>query len=44
MRRAVFDTTVLVSALLRLGGLADELPTLATEEQFKLILSSAIYS
>ncbi len=42
MRRAVFDTTVLVSALLRPGGLADELLTLAAEEQFELILSSAI--
>jgi uncharacterized protein len=42
MRRAVFDTTVLVSALLRPGGLADELLTLAAAEQFELILSSAI--
>jgi predicted nucleic acid-binding protein len=42
MRRAVFDTTVLVAALLRPGGLADELLTLAAEEQFELILSSAI--
>jgi putative PIN family toxin of toxin-antitoxin system len=42
MGRAVFDTTVLVSALLRPGGLADELLTLAAEEQFELVLSSAI--
>jgi putative PIN family toxin of toxin-antitoxin system len=42
MRRAVFDTTVLVSALLRPGGLADEMLTLAAEEQFELILSSVI--
>src|SRR5689334_19521623 len=42
MRRAVFDTTVLISAFLRPGGLADELLTLAGEGQFELILSSAI--
>jgi uncharacterized protein len=42
MRRAVFDTTVLVSAFLRRGGLADELLTLAGEGRFELLLSSAI--
>jgi uncharacterized protein len=42
MRRAVFDTTVLISAFLRPGGLADELLTLAAEGQFELVLSSAI--
>jgi predicted nucleic acid-binding protein len=42
MRRVVFDTTVLVSAFLRPGGLADELLTLAAEGQFELVLSSAI--
>src|SRR4051794_25458352 len=42
MRRAVFDTTVLISAFLRPGGLADELLTLAAEDQFELVLSSAI--
>ena len=42
MRRVVFDTTILVSAFLRPGGLADELLTLAAEDQFELVLSSAI--
>src|SRR3954451_6446900 len=42
MRRVVFDTTVLISAFIRPGGLADELLTLAGEGQFELILSSAI--
>lgn len=42
MRRVVFDTTALVSAFLRPGGLADELLTLAVEGQFELVLSSAI--
>jgi uncharacterized protein len=42
MRRTVFDTTVLISALLRRGGLADELLTLAAEGRFELVLSSAI--
>ena len=42
MRRVVFDTTVLVSAFLRPGGLADELLTLVAEGQFNLVLSSAI--
>ncbi len=38
MRRVVFDTTLLVSAFLRPGGLADELLTLAAEGQFDLVL------
>ena len=42
MRRTVFDTTVLISAFLRPGGLADELLTLAGEGLFELVLSSAI--
>ena len=42
MRRAVFDTTVLISAFLRPRGLADELLTLAGEGRFELVLSSAI--
>lgn len=42
MRRAVFDTTILVSAFLRPGGLSDELLTLAGEGDFELVLSSAI--
>src|SRR5918998_3964163 len=42
MRRAVFDTTVLISAFIRPGGLADELLTLAAEGRFELVLSSAI--
>jgi uncharacterized protein len=42
MRRAVFDTTILISAFLRRGGLSDELLTLAAEGAFELVLSSAI--
>ena len=42
MRRAVFDTTILISAFLRLGGLADELLTLAGEGKYELVLTSAI--
>ena len=42
MRRAVFDSTVLVSALLRPTGLADELLTIAGLGGFEIILSSAI--
>ena|SRR6266581_4006436 len=42
MRRAVFDTTVLVSAFLRPDGLADELLRMAGEGRFELVLSSAI--
>ena len=42
MRRAVFDTTVLISAFIRPRGLADELLTLAAEGRFELVLSSAI--
>jgi uncharacterized protein len=40
--RAVLDTTVVISAFLRPGGLADELLTLAAHEDFELVLSSAI--
>ena len=42
MRRVVFDSTVLVSAFLRPGGLADELLTLAAQGQLELLLSAAI--
>jgi uncharacterized protein len=42
MRRAIFDSTVLVAAFLRPGGLADELVTMAAEGHFNLVLSSAI--
>lgn len=43
MRRAVFDTTVLVSAFLSgKGGLAHELLALAQDGEFELVLSSAI--
>src|SRR3954451_22472199 len=42
MRRVVFDTTVLISAFIRPGGLADELLTLAAEGRFELVPSSAI--
>src|SRR5919112_5033700 len=42
MKRAVFDTTVLISAFIRPDGLADELLTLAAEGRFELVLSSAI--
>jgi uncharacterized protein len=42
MKRAVFDTTVLISAFLRPGGLSDELLTLAGEGRFEPVLSSAI--
>jgi uncharacterized protein len=42
MRRAVFDTTVLISAFLRPRGLTDELLTLAAGGRFELVLSSAI--
>jgi putative PIN family toxin of toxin-antitoxin system len=42
MRRVVFDTTILVSAFVRRGGLAEELLTLAGEGKFELVLSSAI--
>ncbi len=42
MTRAVFDSTVLISAFLRPGGLSDELLSLATDERFVLLLSPAI--
>jgi uncharacterized protein len=42
MRRAVFDSTVLISAFLRPGGLSDELLTLAAEESFALVLAPDI--
>lgn len=42
MRRVVFDSTVLISAFIRPGGLADELLTLAADGHFELVLSSAI--
>jgi putative PIN family toxin of toxin-antitoxin system len=42
MRRAVFDTTVLVSAFLTPRGVAGELVTLAAAGTFELLLSSAI--
>lgn len=42
MTRAVFDTTVLVSAFLRSGGVSDELLALAAAEAFTLLLSPEI--
>jgi len=39
MRRAVFDSTILISAFLRPGGLSDELLTLAAEDHFALVLA-----
>ena len=42
MRRAVFDTTILVSAFLRRGGLSDELIALAAQGEFTLVLSPGI--
>jgi len=42
MRRAVFDTTILISAFLRRGGLSDELLELAGEGRFALVLSPEI--
>lgn len=42
MTRAVFDSTVLISAFLRPGGLSDELLSQATEERFVLLLSPGI--
>ena len=41
MIRAVFDTTVLISAFLRPGGVSDELLTLAGKE-FAFLLSAPI--
>ena len=42
MRRVVFDTTVLISAFLRPGGLSDELLVLAADGDFELLLAEAI--
>ena len=42
MSRAVFDTTVLISAFLRPGGVSDELLDLASSAEFSLILSTPI--
>ena len=42
MRRAVFDSTVLLSAFLRPGGVSDELLALAAEGHFALVLSPEI--
>src|SRR5260370_12095292 len=42
MRRVVFDTTILVSAFLRRGGLSDELIALAAQGDFTLVLSPGI--
>ncbi len=42
MRRAVFDSSVLISAYLRPGGVSDELLALAAERGFTLILSPDI--
>jgi uncharacterized protein len=42
MRRVVFDSTVLVSAFLRPGGLSDELLILATRGDFGLVLAPEI--
>jgi uncharacterized protein len=42
MTRAVFDSSVLISAFLRPGGLSDELLTLATRGDFQLILAPEI--
>ena len=42
MRRAVFDSSVLISAFLRPGGVSDELLALAAERGFTLILSPEI--
>jgi putative PIN family toxin of toxin-antitoxin system len=42
MRRIVFDTTVLISAFLRPGGLSDELLGLAALGDFELLLAEPI--
>jgi uncharacterized protein len=42
VRRAVFDSTILVSAFLRPGGLSDELLTVAEEGHFVLVLAPDI--
>jgi predicted nucleic acid-binding protein len=42
MTRAVFDSSVLISAFLRPGGLSDELLALATRGEFQLVLAPEI--
>jgi uncharacterized protein len=42
MRRAVFDSTVLVSGFLRPGGVSDELLSLAAADVFELVLAPDI--
>jgi uncharacterized protein len=42
MRRVVLDSTVLISAFLRPGGLSDELLTLAVQYEFELVLAPEI--
>ena len=42
MPRAVFDSTVLISAFLRPGGVSDELLDLTAEEAFVLLLAPEI--
>src|SRR5207244_10668830 len=42
MRRIVFDTTILISAFLRPGGLSDELFGLAADDAFALLLAEPI--
>ena len=42
MRRAVFDSTILISAFLRPDGLSDQLLTVAAEGHFTLVLSPEI--
>ena len=42
MRRAVFDSTVLISAFLQPGGLSDELLTVAAEGHFVVVLAPEI--
>jgi putative PIN family toxin of toxin-antitoxin system len=44
MRRAVFDSTVLISAFLRSGGVSDELLGLAASDDFALLLAPEIIS
>lgn len=42
MRRAVLDSTVLISAFLRPGGLSDELLMLASQGSYSLVLAPEI--
>lgn len=42
MSRVVFDSTILISAFLRPGGLSDELLELASTDQLQLVLSPEI--